>query len=248
MQKEISFSIITPAYNAVKNIPRTFKSVMAQQQVEFEYIIVDAMSTDGSLDLYQLWDGKYKNFNFIYEKDNGIYDAMNKGVKLSQKKFCVFLGAGDVFAESNTLFKIQETLINKKADIIYGYVFFKNNQGKVKEYKRIINQFYPILADTISHQAILAKRKCLLNYPFDLKYKIASDQDWIMHMYKLGKVFEFINIPISIYDTEGISSTEQGYKIGQYELKLIQKQYYPFYYYIHLLLKKINCIFKYKRI
>ena len=87
-------TIITPAYNVIDSITKTYASVMSQKNVEFEYIIVDGMSIDNSIELYDSWSSNPK-FKYFVEKDEGIYDAMNKGVKLASGDYIIFLGSGD---------------------------------------------------------------------------------------------------------------------------------------------------------
>ena len=95
-------------------------------------------------------------------------------------------------------------------------------------------------ADPVSHQALFAKRELLEEYPFDLKYKIAADQDWIMKMHKSGKKFHYIDMPISNYDMYGISASEVGREKGKNELYEIHKKYYPLQYIAHNLMRKIK--------
>ena len=82
-------TIITPAYNVIDSITKTYASVMSQKNVEFEYIIVDGMSIDNSIELYDSWSSNPK-FKYFVEKDEGIYDAMNKGVKLAYQYNGIF--------------------------------------------------------------------------------------------------------------------------------------------------------------
>ena len=232
-------TIITPAYNVIDSITKTYASVMSQKNVEFEYIIVDGMSIDNSIELYDSWSSNPK-FKYFVEKDEGIYEAMNKGVKLASGDYIIFLGSGDKFVSDTVLEYVDVCAAKTHADIIYGYTIFSYKNGNKITYKRMIDGTYSFRADPVSHQALFAKRELLEEYPFDLKYKIAADQDWIMKMHKSGKKFHYIDMPISNYDMYGISASEVGREKGKNELYEIHKKYYPLQYIAHNLMRKIK--------
>ena len=95
-------TIITPAFNVIDSITKTYISVMKQKNAEFEYIIMDGQSTDGSVKVYENWTNNPK-FKYSVEKDKGLYDAMNMGVKMASGDYIIFLGAGDEFASDTVL-------------------------------------------------------------------------------------------------------------------------------------------------
>ena len=121
-------TIITPAYNVIDSITKTYASVMSQKNVEFEYIIVDGMSIDNSIELYDSWSSNPK-FKYFVEKDEGIYDAMNKGVKLASGDYIIFLGSGDKFVSDTVLEHVDVCAAKTHADIIYGYTIFSYKNG-----------------------------------------------------------------------------------------------------------------------
>ena len=232
-------TIITPAFNVIDSITKTYISVKKQKNAEFEYIIMDGQSTDGSVKVYENWTNNPK-FKYSVEKDKGLYDVMNMGVKMASGDYIIFLGAGDEFASDTVLENVEACASKTCADIIYGYAIFCYGNKKKKIYKRMIDRTYSLRADPVSHQAVFSKRELLEKYPFDLKYKIAADQDWIMKMYKKRKKFQYIDIAISNYDMGGISATEEGREKGKVELHEIHRKYYPVQYMVHNVMRKIK--------
>ncbi|MBR1930273.1 MAG: glycosyltransferase [Lachnospiraceae bacterium] len=239
MDKTGSFSVVIPVYNAHDQFIKTYESVIRQKNVEVEVIAVDGGSEDTSIEYYEALSAQDKNFYYIYEKDNGIYDAMNKGMLRAHNAYCIFLGAGDLLVTDETLFSVSKEIQRSTPDIVYGYTIMRGEDTE-RIYKRKFNSTYPFRADPVSHQAVLSKRELLCEYPFDIDYKIAADQDWLMHMYMLKKKFVYIDLPITIYMLDGISASAHGHKRGQQEIRQIHKKYYPLLYYVHDLLRKIN--------
>ncbi len=118
-KKAPKFSIITVVYNDVENIEETIKSLLNQTYKNFEYIIIDGKSDDGTVEKIKKYEKEITYF--VSEKDGGIYDAMNKGIKISSGEFLFFLNSNDFFYNKNVLKNIAEiSEKNKKEDIIYG--------------------------------------------------------------------------------------------------------------------------------
>ncbi|MGC3977158.1 MAG: glycosyltransferase [Paludibacteraceae bacterium] len=125
----IKVTIITVIFNAANKLERTMLSVLNQSYKNIEYVIVDGCSEDGSLDIIQNIDLKIRegafdinpeNFKWKSESDNGIYDAMNKAVKISTGEWIIFMNAGDGFFDSQVIEDVIKNLENTDADIIYG--------------------------------------------------------------------------------------------------------------------------------
>jgi glycosyltransferase involved in cell wall biosynthesis len=154
-------SIITVVYNGCSTIEETIISVISQKVSEIEYIIVDGSSTDGTLEIIN----RYKNSIdlTISEPDDGIYDAMNKGIALASGKYICFINAGD------TLIEIPlKQLKNENADMFCFPIY--TNAGAVR-YPNITWLFK--LTNTLPHQGIFYKRQSSLKY--DIKYKVFAD-------------------------------------------------------------------------
>lgn len=233
-------SIITPTYNPGGSIVDTYESIAAQEDAAYEFLVIDGGSKDSSVHQFVKWRESNSKFRFISERDHGLYDAMNKGVRFASGDYVLFLGAGDRLKEKNILSRIERGIVSSHPDILYGYVVFCYPNGKKEEYKKRINWLYPIRSFPISHQAVIAKRKLLLDYPFDLSFKIAADQDWIMKMYKMGKRFHYMDVPITDYDMTGISASEEGRHLGFVERCDIHKKYYPAFFKFYHALRTIK--------
>ena len=172
-------SIITVVFNNRKGLRRTLESVKCQTFRDFEQIVIDGGSTDGTLDEIKKYESQIANFRRISEKDNGIYNAMNKGIKMAKGEYCYFLNSDDCIAAPNTLEKIFEKA--KDADIIYGNLAIRKN-GKLKKVVRFSPKlngfsFYQHKV-AIHHQASLIKRDLFAKYGF-YREDIKISSDWI---------------------------------------------------------------------
>ncbi|MBT8545257.1 glycosyltransferase [Polynucleobacter paneuropaeus] len=170
----MKFSIVTVVLNDALNIEKTMMSVLNQSYSDFEYIIMDGGSTDGTLDIIKLIANNDSRIKWISELDLGIYDAMNKGIRLSHGLFINFMNSGDCFANNLILSKVHSELSqNTNVSVLYGSV--EVVQG---EQTRVINAFpkYKI-RDFLPfcHQSVFVKKEILEKYPFSLDYKYASD-------------------------------------------------------------------------
>lgn len=194
---KIKFSIITVTYNAEKTLEDTIKSVLSQKNVLIEYIIVDGKSTDSTIDIIK----KYNNIIYVSERDSGIYDAMNKGLKIATGNFVLFMGADDIFYSSDVLEKVEQKI--KKYDVVYyGNVLWKGTNhihwGKFNKLKWAWSN--------ISHQAIFYPQIVYKNYKYNLDYKIYSDNAYNLTLLKNSVKFEYLDLLITLYNMDGISS------------------------------------------
>lgn len=205
---KIKISIITVSFNCEKTIKETIKSILNQDYNDYEYIVVDGGSSDNTVqvlkEFYPLFKAKGGNFKWISEKDEGIYDAMNKGIDLASGEWLNFMNAGDTFADQNVL----KTAVNRLTmDFVLVY-------GSKIQHKKIIE---PLSLSHLSegiimanHQSMFFNKKILgndLNY--DLRYKIYSDYELVDKIYlKYGKEkFYNLHLTIAIYEGGGISET-----------------------------------------
>jgi glycosyltransferase involved in cell wall biosynthesis len=176
-------SVITIVYNNVRDIERTVLSVLNQTYQPIEYIVVDGLSTDGTLAIIE----KYKAgiSKIISEKDDGIYDAMNKGLAAATGDYVIFMNSGDEFYDTTTIAKVFATAPD--ADIYYGETEMINDQLESQGQRRhkAPKQFnwrsfkYGM---SVSHQAIYIRRT--LTEPYDRQYQLSSDIDWIIRAAK----------------------------------------------------------------
>ena len=208
--KNLTISIITVVFNASSLIEKTIQSVLSQSYKHIEYIIIDGNSTDGTKEIIKKYEKDL--VYWVSEKDDGIYDAMNKGLEVASGEGILFLNAGDYFV-GNVL---TETIgIPSFLPIKYKNNFGNIIDAKIKNFKQGIPN---------SHQGIIFENRGLR---YDLSYKIASDYDYFLrHGYD-------DKLPISdvdgyvYYDNIGLSSI--NFKQRDKEVLKIIKNYFTFY-------------------
>lgn len=179
-------SIITIVYNNVADIERTALSVLNQTYTNIEYIVIDGASTDGTSNIIQ----KHKDgiSQFISEKDKGIYDAMNKGLKIATGDYVLFMNSGDELFAKDTVKQVFAS--QPDADIYYGETEIINNLGQNMGQRRhkapeTFTWRGFNLGMSISHQAIYIKRSLI--EPYDETYQLSADIDWIIRAAKKAK-------------------------------------------------------------
>jgi len=175
-------SIITVVYNAAKSLQKTIESVAVQEVKNFEYLIIDGGSIDGTVEMIE---SNYPNtiHNFLSEKDNGLYDAMNKGLLMAKGRFVWFLNAGDTIYDATITGKLGE-LAASGADILYGETMMVDENGVDIGSRRLkapekLKPHSLLNGMLVCHQAILVERSIAPQY--NLKWKIAADYDWVLN-------------------------------------------------------------------
>ncbi|MCC9166591.1 glycosyltransferase family 2 protein [Pontibacter harenae] len=208
-------SIITIVFNAESTIERTIKSVIEQNYKFIEYIIIDAGSTDNTLEIIN----KYKNSvtYIVSEKDKGIYDAMNKGITLASGELIGLLNADD-FYEPEAISKIAEHYLKNGGDIIHGDVNYIKDCRKLFTLKppTIITR-YSFTEMPLNHPATFIRKKIYEEIGlYRTNYMIAADWEFILRAFTLQKSFSYIPHIITNYSLEGVSSTQA--KVGFNEI------------------------------
>ena len=197
-------TVITIVYNNVRHIERTLQSVINQTYTNLEYIVVDGLSTDGTLDV--IHQHKDKIAILISEKDKGIYDAMNKGLALATGDYVIFMNSGDTFYAPDTVKQVFAA--THDADIYYGETEMMDEAGNNLGRRRhqAPEQFtwkdfkYGM---SISHQAVYIKRS--LAQPYNTKYQLSADIDWILQAAKKAKKIVNVNRYVAKYLVGGMS-------------------------------------------
>ena len=193
-------SIITVVYNGKSYIENTILSVIDQEFENYEYIIIDGGSTDGTLDIVKKYENKISVF--ISEHDDGIFEAMNKGLHLAKGEWVIFMNSGDCFYKKNTLKKIfTSNLEIKQYDLIYGDVCLYNDKDEY--YVKSQTNKIKINLNAICHQSVFIRR--MIHRDFNIKYKLCADHDIIYEQIKKGKEI-YINNIISKILIGGVSS------------------------------------------
>lgn len=203
--------IITVVYNGAKLIEDTILSVINQSYENIEYIIIDGESTDGTIDIIKKYEDKIALWKS--ESDNGIYDAMNKGIFLSTGEWVLFLNAGDTFYSDHTIEVIADELEN--CDVLYG-----NTQISDSKTGTSIRGHYPQHLDwkviPYCHQSVFVKSSLLKKTLFDIRYKIAADYDQYFRIKNQNALFKSTEQIISNYDNNGYSMTNYSLLLNEY--------------------------------
>lgn len=200
------YTIITVCFNAADDLEKTLLSVLAQKNCEIEYIIKDGASTDHTKDIVRKYEAdlrRLKNFVFVSEKDNGIYDAMNIATKLAQGNRLQFLNAGDCLIHDNAIASVEAKECD--ADVIYGdYTkIFSQKTMPEKAFKEDIPDFKSKM--NFSHQAAFIKRELMQAFLYDTAYPICADYEFFQRAYASGKTFCYIDEMVVAFQMGGTS-------------------------------------------
>ena len=202
-------SVITVAYKNLAGVEKTWQSLahLAKASgIAFEWIVVDGGSNDGTAEFLENLSGQY-NLRFVSEKDNGIYDAMNRGIEMSQGRYALFLNSGDIFHPD--IAKVAHQLAAMPSTdraMVIGDALLDFGDGTKKE-RRAKQGWYIYHSLPASHQAIFFPVSGLRKYPYDLQYKVSSDYALAAKMYKNGYAFKRIKGLVSEFSMGGISTS-----------------------------------------
>ncbi len=223
MQFQPKITIITVVFNAESLIEQTIQSVLQQTYTFLEYIIIDGASEDNTIDVIEKYRSKLACI--LSEKDKGIYDAMNKGLAKATGEYVLFLNAGDLLADKQTIATVFSNAQN--ADVYYGNTKIIDSQGNIIGERRLkpparLTWKSLQFGMCVSHQSFIAKRSLCERY--DLQYKISSDIDWVITVLKKSSTIVNVNETISLF-LEGGTSVKHRRKALVERLKIMIKQY-----------------------
>lgn len=233
MNEKPFISIATPCRNSVRTIEKTIKSILCQEFKNYEYIIVDGGSTDGTLEIIKkyepLFEGRLK---WSSKPDKGIYDAFNIGVERSQGIYCWNVNSDD-YISPNALKEIYNFVHDKKEEeypIIVGNMNLIDASGKiistVKQNKRKIDQGYKKDYIGISHPATIVPRSIYERIgTFDPNYKIIGDLDWFHRAYKAREKFAILDTVLSNMSDSGTTYQFNFKKSLQDRMYFLKKFY-----------------------
>jgi glycosyltransferase involved in cell wall biosynthesis len=225
----MTLSIVTINFNNLEGLRKTTESVLSQTWHDYEWIIIDGGSTDGSKEFIEetvqnLKDSEFNPLTYwCSEPDKGIYNAMNKGITKANGEYVNFMNSGDKFYEINTL---QGVFYKKhNADILYGDgIMVTSDKQEFITYPNPVSAIN-LYHSCILHQAMFVKTNLMKDGGFDESYKICADHaKWVELMLK-GAIFEHINQTICIYDGNGISTQQVDFLFK--EIDRIQKEKFP---------------------
>ena len=217
------FSIITITYNAEAFLPRTVESVLSQHYRDIEHIIIDGASTDSTISVAQDYmQRSYAAQNghevrIVSEPDNGLYDAMNKGLRQASGDYICFLNAGDFFPNANVLDTIVSRSLTGKSRqqlpaVIYGDTDIVDNDGNFLRHRRLApprNLTWRSFRKgmLVCHQAFYARLDIARTVPYDTRYRYSADVDWCIRMMKeaerMGAGLAYVDSVVANYTQEG---------------------------------------------
>ncbi|NII81333.1 MULTISPECIES: glycosyltransferase family 2 protein [unclassified Pedobacter] len=218
--QNIKISIITINLNNKNGLLKTIRSVVNQTYPNIEYIVIDGDSNDGSKDL--IFHSKIHKI--VSEKDTGIYNAMNKGIKLATGEFLMFLNSGDFLCTDTIVENVAKYISLKNYDIFFGDLNISGNRYK---YPDQINLRF-LLNYAIPHPSTFIKRKLFNNDELGVyheNYKIISDWTWFIDAYIKQYRFYRMNLIVTDFDTFGISSI--NHELNAKERNKIMQEKYP---------------------
>jgi glycosyltransferase involved in cell wall biosynthesis len=225
------FSIITPVYNAGQTLERCIKSVLSQQNKDFEFVLIDGASSDGSVSVIK----KYVEINtcikWISEKDGGVYDAMNKGIQMAQGNWLYFLGADDFLSNDLVLQQIEEGITSHTGyKLFYGDVWFEDLNRKYD------GPFTPekLLRRSICHPAIFYHHTIFKTFGFyALKFPIEADYVFNLKIFLDGRIQTFyLPVLVATFASGGMSNRSNDpvfkNKYGRVVFSLLFQSHLPF--------------------
>lgn len=228
MIKGPKISIITACYNAEKTIEQTIQSVLAQTYDHIEYIIVDGASTDSTMDIVNKYRDRIDII--ISESDKGIYDAFNKGIKVTTGEYVNFMNADDYFYAENSVRSIVDEMSKySNVAMIYGDTLCYDEQtGYINPFCRTITYEDLIKGGSIIHQANFTKREYLIEQGmFNLKYRVVADVDLTVKIFKKYDKFVY-RMPkfVCVFRAGGFSADYKNIEVVYKEKQQILKEYF----------------------
>lgn len=194
------FTIVTVVYNAKDALEKTVESVRGQTYSDYEHIIVDGGSNDGTVEYINLL--KYYNIKHISKKDNGIYDAMNKGIDLASGEYLLFLNAADTFASDDVLENIAQKIKKDKPKIVYGGANVHAEDGKflssLKPFelnKRNLNRY---ATRVVCHQSLFAHKSIVKS--FSDRYRLKGELNWYYDLINIVNGDKILKIDYIVCD------------------------------------------------
>lgn len=228
-------SIITINLNDVNGLKKTINSVINQTFQDFEYIIIDGGSSDKSIELIQ---NNNERINYwVSEKDSGIFNAMNKGIKVANGTYLLFLNSGDVLNGSSAL---QDFISSPdfEGDIIYGDYKFENGE---KIYPDKLTPYF-FIKSSLPHQSTFFHRSVFEKIGlFDEKYTICADRAFYLKCLISNKfIFKHIKYPLTLFELNGISNNDNYYLKKIEEVDMLWRENFGIFYEDYMSLLKLN--------
>ena len=232
-----TITVVTVVFNGRDLIEKTIQSVIKQTYQNIEYIIIDGGSTDGTLDVIKKYVNKIDYL--VSEPDEGIYHAMNKGIRRAKGDWIYFINAGDSLFSVKTLENLQLDLLSNATDVFYGNFNVIDSQtglGTFHNMQEIIDINF-LLKSNICHQALIYKTKLFANFKgYEAMYQICADYDKLLQLFLAGKSIKKVNLTMCNYLEDGrsrksyITSNIERLAIIKSRFGFVPKYYVAYHY------------------
>ena len=222
-------SIITINFNDQDGLKKTFDSVVSQSNKNFEYIVIDGGSTDGSKEFLEQNSDKLSYW--ISEKDSGVYNAMNKGIKVAKGDYILFLNSRD-FLIDNTIIDKVVNAIDETVGIYYGNLIYSLNGLKTQLWTppdRL--SFTYFLSDSLPHPSSFIKRELFdIHFLYSENFKIVSDWEFFVYcICKMNVSYKHLDFTISDFDNSGMSSVKENETKINLEKQQVFSKHFPLF-------------------
>lgn len=201
----LKVTVITICRNTVNEIEDTIKSVLGQSFTDYELLIKDGLSTDGTIDVINriISENPDKDIRLLSIKDKGIYNAMNQALDEAKGEWVIFINSGDSFYTKDSL-KNLCSCINSDSDVVYGNSVVRDNFGDALWHGdlSVVEKKMPF-----NHQSSMIKTTVARSIRFNEQLKIAADYNMVLGAYKRGCKFTYADFPIAVFCLDGVSST-----------------------------------------
>ncbi len=225
-------SIITVCFNSAKTIRQTIESVLNQTYTNIEYILIDGKSTDNTVTIIEEYATQFATKGIVYrwisEPDSGIYDAMNKGIKMASGEWIGIINSDDWYELDACENIIKVVITESDAEIICGGVALIIEHKKKLYYKEIFSSTHKIKYEmTIRHPATFIRSSLYQQKLYNTSFKIAADWELLKHFFITKKKFYFINTILAKFRSGGVSSRLNFLIINEkYKIRAQSLSYY----------------------
>lgn len=227
----MTLSIITINRNNVAGLEKTMRSVAAQTYKEFEYIVVDGASTDGSVEVIEKLEAEFVHLKWVSEPDSGIYNAMNKGIRMATGDYIQILNSADCLATDDVIERMSAELERQgRPSILYGNMVKCFPDGHKMVDKCFAGQEITMLGmftGTLNHDPAYIRRELFEKYGYyDESLKIVSDWKWYLQaIIMVGEKPQYVDFDVTLFDMTGISETNK--ELDKTERKQVLEQLFP---------------------
>ena len=214
----MKISVITVNWKNLDGLRKTIDSIASQTVQPYEFIVIDGGSADGTVELLRASVGVVTDW--VSEKDNGIYHAMNKGVSRAHGDWCIFMNSGDCFSSPSVIECVVAS--GATADIICGNVLIQENPVRRKTPPAEVS-FDFLFNGTLCHQSALIRTSLLRLHPYDESLRIVSDRKFFLQVLVFDNCsYEAVNIDIADYDVTGFSAQNRDFSEQEWQQVLAE--------------------------